>query len=136
MAALAGVVAGALSMATGQYVSASSQSDTEKADLEREMEELSEMPEAELEELSQIYIKRGLSETLANEVALQLTLQNALEAHARDELGINEITKAKPLQAAMASALAFVCGGNYCYGKIVAMAASALVGYLFDVTVA
>ncbi|MFP5438125.1 MAG: VIT family protein [Bacteroidia bacterium] len=111
LAALAGVVAGALSMAAGEYVSVSSQSDIEKSDLERETKELAEMPEAELQELTQIYITRGLSQELAHEVAVQLTAHNALEAHARDELGINDITQAKPFQAAMASALAFICGG-------------------------
>lgn len=111
LAAIAGVVAGALSMAAGEYVSVSSQSDIEKSDLKREVKELEEMPEAELEELTNIYIGRGLTPTLAKEVAIQLTEHNALEAHARDELGINEMTQAKPLQAAMASALAFVCGG-------------------------
>ncbi|MBA9074350.1 VIT1/CCC1 family predicted Fe2+/Mn2+ transporter [Flavobacterium gossypii] len=111
LAALAGLVAGALSMAAGEYVSVSSQSDIEKSDLQREIEELKEMPESELEELTQIYILRGLSPELAREVALQLTAHNALESHARDELGINEMTQAKPMQAALASALAFLCGG-------------------------
>jgi len=111
LAAVAGLVAGALSMATGEYVSVSSQSDVETADLKRETEELATMPELELKELTEIYIKRGLTPQLANEVALQLTAHNALEAHARDELGINEITAAKPLQAALASAGAFIMGG-------------------------
>lgn len=111
LAAVAGVVAGALSMATGEYVSVSSQSDVESYDLEREKNELATMPEAELEELTGIYIKRGLTTELAKEVAIQLTEHNALEAHARDELGINEITQARPLQAALASAAAFVVGG-------------------------
>jgi len=111
LAALAGVVAGALSMAAGEYVSVSSQSDVEEADLEREKNELATMPEAELEELTQIYVNRGLTYQLAKEVATKLTAHNALEAHARDELGINEITQAKPLQAAMASAAAFIIGG-------------------------
>lgn len=111
LAALAGVVAGALSMAAGEYVSVSSQSDIEKSDLEREVKELAEMPEAELIELTQIYIDRGLSADLAHKVAVELTAHNALEAHARDELGINDMTLAKPLQASMASALSFICGG-------------------------
>jgi vacuolar iron transporter family protein len=111
LATLAGVVAGALSMAAGEYVSVSSQSDIEKSDLERETRELAEMPDEEFKELTQIYIERGLTPQLAHEVALQLTAYNALEAHARDELGINDITQAKPLQAAIASALAFICGG-------------------------
>ena len=111
LAAVAGLVAGALSMATGEYVSVSSQSDVETSDLKREKEELATMPDAELEELTEIYISRGLTRALAREVALQLTAHNALEAHARDELGINDITQAKPLQAAIASAAAFVVGG-------------------------
>lgn len=111
LATLAGVVAGALSMAAGEYVSVSSQSDIETADLEREKKELKDMPEAELKELTEIYISRGLTPELAHEVALQLTTHNALEAHARDELGINDITQARPFQAAAASACAFICGG-------------------------
>ena len=111
LAALAGLVAGALSMAAGEYVSVSSQSDIETADLNREKAELETVPEEELEELAGIYQKRGLDETLAMEVARQLTAKNALQAHARDELGINDITQAKPLQAAMASGASFVCGG-------------------------
>lgn len=111
LAALAGLVAGALSMAAGEYVSVSSQSDVEKADLEREQNELDTMPEMELAELAEIYVKRGLDAETARNVAVQLTEHNALEAHARDELGINEITQARPLQAAMASGSAFVIGG-------------------------
>ncbi|GEP51052.1 membrane protein [Flavobacterium noncentrifugens] len=180
LAAVAGLVAGALSMATGEYVSVSSQSDVETSDLEREKRELSTMPGAELQELTQIYIDRGLKPEIAKEVAIQLTQHNALEAHARDELGINDMTQAKPLQAAFASAAAFIAGGllplavsifapvaemiYYQYGFSIiflafsgtlaakaggsnrkkavlriciwgtfAMAASALVGYLFDV---
>lgn len=111
LAAVAGLVAGALSMAAGEYVSVSSQADVETSDLEREKMELETMPEAELEELADIYVKRGLNYSLAKEVATQLTANNALEAHARDELGINEITQAKPLVAALASAIAFIAGG-------------------------
>ena len=111
LAGVAGLVAGALSMAAGEYVSVSSQADLEHADLEREIKELEEMPEAELIELAKIYETRGLDEQLALQVAKQLTAHNALEAHARDELGINEITQAKPLQAALASGAAFVFGG-------------------------
>lgn len=111
LAALAGVVAGALSMAAGEYVSVSSQSDIETADLEREKKELEDMPKAELKELTEIYIARGLTTELAHEVAVQLTTHNALEAHARDELGINDITQARPFQAAVASACAFISGG-------------------------
>jgi vacuolar iron transporter family protein len=111
LAALAGLVAGAMSMAAGEYVSVSSQSDIENADLKREGNELRLMPESELEELSEVYVKRGLDKQLALQVALQLTKHNALESHARDELGINEITQPKPLQAALASGASFITGG-------------------------
>ena len=111
LAALAGLVAGALSMAAGEYVSVSSQSDIETADLKREQTELDNMPEAELKELAKIYQDRGLERGLAMQVAVQLTKHNELEAHARDELGINEITEPKPLQASLASGLSFVSGG-------------------------
>ncbi|MCV9927081.1 VIT family protein [Flavobacterium sp. LS1R49] len=111
LATIAGLVAGALSMAAGEYVSVSSQEDIETADLEREHTALKTMPEVELIELSDIYEKRGLTPELAREVAIQLTAHNALETHARDELGINEITQAKPLQAAFASAASFISGG-------------------------
>lgn len=111
LAALAGLVGGALSMAAGEYVSVSSQSDVETADLEREKQELITMPESELKELAAIYENRGLTPNLAMEVAKQLTQHDALGAHAKEELGINEITQAKPLQAALASAAAFVAGG-------------------------
>lgn len=111
LAALAGLVAGALSMAAGEYVSVSSQADIEKADLKRESLELETIPEIELIELAKLYEKRGLSKELSIEVAKQLTQHDALGAHAKDELGINEITNAKPLQAAIASASAFIVGG-------------------------
>ena len=111
LAGVAGLVAGALSMAAGEYVSVSSQADLEHADLQREIKELEETPDLELEELRQIYQKRGLDKDLALQVAKQLTEHNALEAHARDELGINEITQANPMQAAFASGAAFVFGG-------------------------
>jgi VIT1/CCC1 family predicted Fe2+/Mn2+ transporter len=111
LSALAGLVAGALSMAAGEYVSVSSQSDVEQSDLEREKRELEKMPEIELMELTKVYVRRGLTQDLAEQVARQLTVHNALEAHARDELGINEITQAKPMQAALASFGAFVAGG-------------------------
>jgi len=110
LAALAGMIAGAMSMAAGEYVSVSSQEDTEKADLLREKRELEEMPEIELRELAKIYEKRGVSKETALQVATELTAHNALEAHARDELGINEITQAKPLQAAVASFGSFAVG--------------------------
>ncbi len=110
IAGLAGIVAGAMSMAAGEYVSVSSQSDTEQADLARERKELAEMPEAELNELTKIYVNRGLDEILAKQVASQLMEKDALTAHARDELGINEITTARPIQAALTSAATFTIG--------------------------
>lgn len=110
VAAIAGMVAGAMSMAAGEYVSVSSQADTEQADLVRERKELETLPEAELEELTQIYIDRGLTVDLAKQVALQLTVGNALDAHARDELGIVEHMAARPIQAALTSALTFAIG--------------------------
>jgi len=113
LATLAGLVAGAMSMAAGEYVSVSSQLDVETADLKREKDELASTPDIELKELSTIYEKRGLKSDLASEVAIQLTAHNALEAHARDELGINEISRAKPLQAAFASAASFIAGGIF-----------------------
>ena len=111
LAGVAGLVAGALSMAAGEYVSVSSQTDIEKADLARERKELEEMPEEELKELAGIYEKRGLSKNLALQVATELTAHNALETHARDELGINEITQAHSLQAALSSGASFTFGG-------------------------
>jgi VIT1/CCC1 family predicted Fe2+/Mn2+ transporter len=110
LAAVAGLVAGALAMAAGEYVSVSSQADIEAADLSRERDELADSPQAELEELIGIYAARGLSRDLATRVADQLTAQDALEAHARDELGIREQTRARPVQAAMASAASFASG--------------------------
>ena len=110
LAALAGMIAGAMSMAAGEYVSVSSQEDTEKADLLREKRELKEMPEQELIELAKIYEKRGVTKETALQVAIELTEHDALGAHAHDELGINEITQAKPLQAAIASFGAFSLG--------------------------
>lgn len=111
LATLAGLVAGALSMAAGEYVSVSSQTDIEKADIEREKIELKEMPEIELQNLAGIYEKRGLKKETALIVAKELTAIDALSAHIRDELGINEISQAKPLQAALASGSAFTVGG-------------------------
>ncbi|MFZ4927544.1 VIT1/CCC1 transporter family protein [Chryseobacterium sp. Mn2064] len=110
LAALAGMIAGAMSMAAGEYVSVSSQEDTEKADLIREERELEQMPEIELRELAKIYERRGCSKETAMKVATELTEHDALGAHARDELGINEITQAKPLQAAVASFGSFAVG--------------------------
>jgi VIT1/CCC1 family predicted Fe2+/Mn2+ transporter len=110
LATLAGLVAGALSMAAGEYVSVSSQADTERADLDRERRELASTPDLEREELADIYVGRGLTRDLAGQVADQLMAHDALGAHARDELGMSEITRARPLQAALASAGAFALG--------------------------
>ena len=110
IAGVAGLVAGAMSMAAGEYVSVSSQSDTEHADLARERQELSDNVEFEREELAQIYVKRGLDHELARKVAAQLMVKDALGAHARDELGISEISTARPIQAALTSAATFAVG--------------------------
>lgn len=110
MTGVAGLAAGALSMAAGEYVSVSSQTDIEHADLAREAEELKENPESELRELTGIYIQRGLSPELAKQVAQALSQHDSLAAHARDELGLHDINQAQPLQAALASALAFASG--------------------------
>ena len=110
LAALAGAIAGAMSMAAGEYVSVSSQGDIEQSDLAREQKALIEMPEVELKDLANIYKERGLNEELAIQVAEQLTEHDALGAHARDELGINKIMEANPFQAALASFAAFIIG--------------------------
>jgi len=110
IAGAAGLVAGSLSMAAGEYVSVSSQADLERADLNRERRELHEDPEGELRELTGIYVKRGLEQSLAAEVAQQLTDHDALGAHARDELGLSKATRARPVQAAFASAASFAAG--------------------------
>ncbi len=110
VAGIAGLVAGAMSMAAGEYVSVSSQADTEKADLGRERKELAEDAEFELQELTAIYEGRGLDPALAHQVAVQLTAHDALGAHARDELGLTEIHTARPIQAALASAGTFALG--------------------------
>ncbi|MFO1255451.1 MAG: VIT family protein [Sphingomonadaceae bacterium] len=110
VAGVAGLVAGALSMAAGEYVSVSSQADTETADLARETRELAEQPEFELAELTQIYRQRGLDEALARQVAEALSAHDALAAHAREELGLTDMHRARPLQAALASAATFALG--------------------------
>lgn len=110
MTGIAGLVAGAMSMAAGEYVSVSSQSDTENADLAKERNELANDQENELKELTGIYMQRGLTADLAHQVAVQLTDHDALGAHARDELGITEIVSARPIQAALASAATFAVG--------------------------
>lgn len=111
LATVAGLVAGALSMAAGEYVSVSSQTDTEKADIDREKKELKEMPEEEMKILAQIYEQRGLKKETARLVAKELTENDALGTHIRDELGINEISQAHPIQAAIASGASFTVGG-------------------------
>lgn len=110
VAGLAGLVAGAMSMAAGEYVSVSSQSDTERADLAREQAELATQPDFERAELAQIYIDRGVSPDLARQVADQLMAKDALAAHARDELGLSEVTSARPIEAALTSAATFAAG--------------------------
>ncbi|WP_395669634.1 VIT family protein [Rhodoferax sp.] len=110
LAGVAGLVSGAMSMAAGEYVSVSSQADTERADLSRESAELTDSPQQELAELAAIYEKRGLDKKLASEVANQLTLHDALAAHGRDELGISDTLAAQPVQAALASAGTFAVG--------------------------
>jgi VIT1/CCC1 family predicted Fe2+/Mn2+ transporter len=110
IAGVAGLVAGAMSMAAGEYVSVSSQSDTERADLARERRELAENAISEHQELADIYVRRGLEPELAKQVAQQLMAKDALGAHARDELGISEVTTARPVQAAFTSAATFAAG--------------------------
>lgn len=112
VAGVAGLVAGAMSMAAGEYVSVSSQSDTEQADIARERTELATEPAKEHAELAEIYVKRGLDGRLAQEVARQLMVKDALAAHVRDELGLSDIASARPLQAAVYSALAFTLGAG------------------------
>ncbi len=127
IAGVAGLVAGAMSMAAGEYVSVSSQSDTEQADLSRESEELSQSPEAELNELAEIYVKRGVERGLARQVAQQLMAKDALAAHARDELGMSEITTARPVQAALTSAAMFSTGAAMPLLMVVVSPAAALI---------
>src|SRR5512146_1035086 len=127
IAGVAGLVAGAMSMAAGEYVSVSSQSDTEQADLARERKELSENAEFELDELAEIYVKRGVDQPLARQVARQLMAKDALTAHARDELGISERTAARPVQAALTSALMFSVGAAMPLLMVVVSPAAALV---------
>jgi vacuolar iron transporter family protein len=127
LAGIAGLVAGAMSMAAGEYVSVSSQSDTEQADLARERWELSENAELELDELAEIYVRRGVDQALARQVARQLMAKDALTAHARDELGISEITAARPVQAALTSAAMFSVGAAMPLLMVVVSPAGALV---------
>lgn len=127
VAGVAGLVAGAFSMAAGEYVSVSSQADTKRADLGRERRELAEDPEAEEKELAGIYVKRGLEPGLARTVAQQLTAKGALAAHARDELGLTEELAARPLQAAVTSAATFAVGAGVPVLAILLVPSSALV---------
>ncbi len=126
VAGVAGLVAGAMSMAAGEYVSVSSQSDAERADLARERRELAANPDHEHEELRDIYVQRGLDRSLAAQVATQLMTHDALGAHARDELGISEITTARPVQAAFASAATFAAGAALPLLLVVLLPAKAL----------
>jgi VIT1/CCC1 family predicted Fe2+/Mn2+ transporter len=138
IAGVAGLVAGAMSMAAGEYVSVSSQSDTEQADLARERKELSENVKFEQEELAEIYVKRGVDQVLAQQVAQQLMAKDALSAHARDELGISEITTARPIQAALTSAATFSVGAAMPllmvvvspWNAVVAIVSAASLGFL------
>jgi VIT1/CCC1 family predicted Fe2+/Mn2+ transporter len=132
---VAGLVAGALSMAAGEYVSVSSQTDTEKADIEREIKELREMPEEELAILAQIYERRGLKKETAMQVAIELTEKDALAAHVRDELGINEISQANPIQAAIASGASFTVGGVLPLLAILLLPMEGLVYWLYGFTI-
>ena len=127
IAGVAGLVAGAMSMAAGEYVSVSSQSDTEQADLSRERKELSESPDSELDELAEIYVKRGVERGLARQVAQQLMAKDALAAHAHDELGMSEMTTARPVQAALTSAAMFSTGAAMPLLMVVLSPASALI---------
>lgn len=135
VAAVAGLVAGAMSMAAGEYVSVSSQSDTEAADIARERKELVDQPEFEREELAQIYVQRGLEVGLARQVADQLMAKDALGAHARDELGISEITSARPVQAALTSAATFAVGAGMPLLMVLVTPADRLVTVVTVVTV-
>jgi VIT1/CCC1 family predicted Fe2+/Mn2+ transporter len=130
IAGVAAVVAGAMSMAAGEYNSVSSQRDTELADIERETQELEDYPEVELEELTQIYEQRGLARPLARQVAIQLTKADALSSHVRDELGIVPATTARPVQAASVSASGFLAGALPCLLVAILVPASARVGLI------
>ena len=135
LATLAGLVAGALSMAAGEYVSVSSQTDIEKADIEREKEELANNSVEEQAILAAIYEQRGLSKSTAQQVALELTQADALGTHIRDELGINEISQAKPIQAALASGAAFTVGGLLPLVVILLAPLSTILYFLYGFTI-
>ena len=136
IAGVAALVAGAMSMAAGEYVSVSSQFDTEKADIARERQELKENPELELAELAEIYVQRGVDPVLAEQVARELTAAGALKAHARDELGISEITVARPIQAALTSAATFSVGAAMPLIMVVVSPAAWLVPSVFAASLA
>jgi VIT1/CCC1 family predicted Fe2+/Mn2+ transporter len=136
LATVAGLVAGALSMAAGEYVSVSSQTDIERSDIEREKKELEEMPEDELGILAQIYERRGLKKETAALVAKELTEADALGAHVRDELGITELTQANPIQAALASGAAFTAGGFLPLLVIILVPLTQMEIALYSVTIA
>ena len=127
VAGMAGLVAGAMSMAAGEYVSVSSQADTERADVDRERKELAMDPDGEHAELAAIYVARGLDETLARQVAVQLSAKDAIGAHARDELGISDTLSARPIQAAFASAGSFTVGAFLPLGLVLLVPLPALV---------
>ena len=127
IAGVAGLVAGAMSMAAGEYVSVSSQSDTERADITREKQELRDDPDYEIDELTEIYVKRGLDKLMAREVANRLMAHDALGAHLRDELGISEMTTARPLQAALTSAATFAVGAAFPLLTVLVVPANALI---------
>lgn len=127
VAGIAGLVAGAMSMAAGEYVSVSSQADTENADLARERAEQTSQPEFELDELTQIYVARGVEPDLARQVAAQMMAKDALATHLRDELGISEVTTARPIQAALTSALTFSIGAAMPLGMVLVSPADLLV---------
>ncbi len=135
LASIAGLVAGALSMAAGEFVSVSSQTDIEKADIEREKQELAKMPETELKILAEIYEKRGLKKETALQVARELTDKDALGAHIRDELGINEMNQANPIQAALASGAAFTVGGLLPLLVIILAPLTNMEYYLYGITI-
>lgn len=130
LAAFAGMVSGALSMAAGEYVSVSSQADTERADLARERRELAHFPREERAELEAIYRSRGLTADLASQVVEQLMAHDPLGAHARDELGLTEITRARPIQAALASAAAFAAGATLPVVLVLLVPGGGLVGWV------
>ena len=132
---VAALTAGALSMAAGEYISVSSQADTEKADLDKELYELTNNAERELIELTRIYEQRGLDHVLAQQVAVALTEHNALEAHARDEIGLNDLSQAKPIPASVASALSFIVGAILPVIGILLLPAHTLVWSLSSLTV-